>query len=281
VKGKAVDYFVPRVTYQVFRKCRPDWQVLPRVLDENEITYVIEGKARYTIDGKAYELEAGDLLCLTEGMEKKAVTYPDNLMHCFSVNYIPLHFSSEAKLPPLPIVSHIGIRKDLIDLFHELTISWTGHRQNYMMKAGAQLMLIIHRLLEILVYNIDTEPGDYRINKAIRIIALNYASKITVKNLANQVHLNKFYFGRLFKQKMGMTANQYIIQVRVRNAESMLQTGNYKVQDVAEHCGFSDVIHFYKSFMALRGFPPSKCIPRDKGRHYTSPPPPAGTASRS
>jgi two-component system response regulator YesN len=133
-----------------------------------------------------------------------------------------------------------------------------------MMKTSAQLMLIIHRLSEILIYNIDSEAGDYRINKAARIITLNYSNKLTVKNIARQVHLNKYYFGRLFKQEMGMTVNQYIIQIRVRNAESMLQTGNYKVQEVAEHCGFSDVIHFYKLFMALRGFPPSRCIPRNK-----------------
>jgi AraC-like DNA-binding protein len=261
VKGKFVDYFVPRVTYQVFRKCRPDWQVISRVLDENEITYVIEGKARYTIDGKNYELEAGDVLCLTEGMEKEAVTYSDNLMHCFSVNYIPLHSGSKA--PSFPLLSHIGIRKDVIDLFRELTVCWTEQWEGYMMKAGALLMMIIHRLAEILIYNIETEAGDYRINKAIRIIALNYQNKLTVKNLANQVHLNRFYFGRLFRQKMGMTVNQYIIQVRVRNAENMLQTGHYKVQEVAEHCGFSDAIHFYKLFRSLRGFHPSKCIPRD------------------
>jgi len=264
VKEKAIDYFVPRVIYQVFRKCRPDWHLYTHFLENNEITYVIEGKACYTIDGKDYELAAGDLLCLTEGMEKKAVTYADNLMHCFSVNYTPLYPSSRAKRPSFPMISHIGIRKDIIDLFHELTICWTGQRQDYVMKAGAQLMLILHRLAEILIYNIDSEAGDHRITKAIRIIALNYSNKLTVKNLAHQVHLNKFYFGRLFKKRMGMTVNQYIIQVRVRNAENMLQTGNYKVQEVAEQCGFSDVIHFYKLFMALRGFPPSRCIPRNK-----------------
>jgi transcriptional regulator GlxA family with amidase domain len=45
----------------------------------------------------------------------------------------------------------------------------------------------------------------------------------------------------------------------------MLQTGNLKVREVAEQCGFSDVVHFYKSFRALRGFPPSRCIPKDGG----------------
>jgi YesN/AraC family two-component response regulator len=109
---------------------------------------------------------------------------------------------------------------------------------------------------------VDAEPGDYRIGKVTRYIALHYADKLTVKNLARQVRLDLDYFGHLFKRETGMTVHQYINKVRIRNAENMLKSGNYKVQEVAEHCGFSDVFHFYKSFKALRGFPPSRCIPK-------------------
>jgi YesN/AraC family two-component response regulator len=130
------------------------------------------------------------------------------------------------------------------------------------MKARALLMLIIHRLSEIIVYDMDAEPGDYRVGKITRHIAMHYADKLTVKDLAKQVRLDLDYFGHLFKRETGLTVHQYITKIRIRNAENMLQSGNYKVQEVAENCGFSDVFHFYKSFKALRGFPPSRCIPK-------------------
>jgi AraC-like DNA-binding protein len=104
--------------------------------------------------------------------------------------------------------------------------------------------------------------GDYRINKITRFIAMHYSDKLTVKDLAELVNLNKAYLGRLFKQQTGLSIDQYIIQIRVHNAEIMLQSGDYKVQEVAEHCGFSDVFHFYKSFRSIRGFSPSRCKPR-------------------
>jgi len=267
-----IDAFVPKINYQIFLKCRPDWHSRPHSVDDTDITYIIDGKARYTIDGKEYELEAGDLVCLTEGMEKKAVTDPKNPMYCFSVNFSPLYSPAKAKPFSFPVISHIGLRKDLIDLFWELTLCWSAQRDGYIMKSRSLLMLILHRLLEILIYNINSEAGDYRVNKAVNIIKGHYADKLTVKGLAEQVQLNEFYFGRLFKKETGMSVNQYIIEVRVQNAETMLQTGNYQVQEVAEHCGFSDVIHFYKSFRALRGFKPSKCIPRRGRVNYTPTP---------
>ena len=121
-------------------------------------------------------------------------------------------------------------------------------------------MLILHRLMEIILYDVDSKPGDYRVNKITRYISIHYSEKLTVKELARQTGLDVDYFGRLFKQETGMTVHQYIAKIRVRNAENMLQSGNYKVQEVAEHCGFSDTYHFYKLFKALRGFPPSRCI---------------------
>jgi len=130
------------------------------------------------------------------------------------------------------------------------------------MRSRALLMLILHRLSEILICEIDNITGDYRINKVISFIIMHYSENISVKNLAELVHLDQVYFGHLFKQQTGKTVHQYITQIRIQNAENMLQSGSYKVYEVAEHCGFSDVIHFYKSFRMLRGFPPSRCIPK-------------------
>ncbi|MDR2478623.1 MAG: AraC family transcriptional regulator [Treponema sp.] len=262
MKQAQSENFVPQIFYLVFRKCPPDWRLKPHFVDDYDMTYVIEGNARYIIDGKVHELGPGDLLYLTDGAEKQAVTYPHNLMHCFSVNFNSQFPSAKSIPPEFPTVSHIGQRQDIIDMFRELTISWTRQQNGYIMKTRALLMLILHRLSEILLYNINATTGDYRINKITNYIAMHYSDKLTVKNLAKQVNLDEAYFGHLFKQETGITVHQYITQVRVRNAENMLQSGNYKVHEVGEHCGFSDVFHFYKSFKTLRGFPPSRCLPR-------------------
>jgi len=259
---KEKDYFIPKVNSQIFLKCSPNWQLPAHFVNDNDMTYIIEGKARYTINGKAYELEPGDLVYMTEGMETKAVTYPKEPSHCFSVNFGSMNFPSNVKPYPFPVISHIGLRKDLVDLFWELTLCWSEKRDGYIMKACSLLMLILHRLLEILVYDINSNTVDYRINKAINMIKLYYGDKITAKGLAEYVQLNDIYFGRLFRKETGMSVKQYIIQVRVQNAELMLQTGKYKVQEVAELCGFSNITHFYNLFRASRGFPPSKCIQR-------------------
>jgi AraC-like DNA-binding protein len=262
----AFEDFVPKIFYHVFRKCSQEWRLRRHTVDDYDLTYVIRGNARYTIDDTIYELVPGDLLYLADGMEKEAITYPKNPMHCFSINFNSKYPSTKVPPPFFPVLSNIGLRQDIIDMFRELTISWTEQQKGYTMKTRALLTLILHRLSEIILYNIDSTPGDYRINRIIHYIQTHYAEKVTVKHLANRAHLDTDYFGRLFKREMGASVHEYITQIRVRNAENMLQSGIYKVHEVAEHCGFSDVFHFYKSFKSIRGFPPSRCIPRNGKR---------------
>jgi AraC-like DNA-binding protein len=262
MKETLFDEFVPKIDYHVFRKCNPNWRLRPHFVERNDLTFVIKGKASYIVDGQIYEMGPGDMIFLTEGAEKEAVTSAPNLMQCYSINFTPLYPGSKTRPPPFPLFSHIGLKQDIINLFRELTICWSQQQSGYIMKSRALLMMILHRLSEILIYDVDSQTGDYRINKVTRIIALHYLDKLSVSDLAKQVQLNTVYLGRLFKKETGVTIHQYILRIRIRNAENMLQSGNYKVHEVAEHCGFSDVVHFYKLFRAIRGFPPSRCIPR-------------------
>jgi AraC-like DNA-binding protein len=263
MRETAFDDLVPNINYQVFRKCGPDWRLRPWRVKDFDLTYIIKGSARYTLDGIDYELEAGDILFLSKGVEKEAFTYAKKPMSCFAVNFSPLSPPAKPFKPLFPMISRIGLRQDIIGLFKDLTICWAEQQNGYTLKCRALLMLILHRLSEIVLFNIDSAPGDYRVKKISSYISIHFAEKLTVKTLAAMVNLDATYFGYLFRQETGMTVRQYIMQIRIRNAENMLQSGNFMVKEAAEQCGFCDVIHFYKQFRLLRGFPPSRCIPKD------------------
>jgi AraC-like DNA-binding protein len=166
---------------------------------------------------------------------------------------------------PFPLVSHIGVINDLVHLFHELNYTWVEKPQGYTMKNNGLLLLILHRLFGLIVYNKDASSLDFRVERALRHIAGHYAEKITIKEIAKTVGLNPVYFGNLFKQETGESLKHYLIKMRVNNAENLLMSGEYKVEEAAELCGYEDKFHFYKQFKAIKGFPPSWSIPKRGG----------------
>jgi AraC-like DNA-binding protein len=266
---KAVlDDFVPHIVGFMFQKCSPGWHIQPRTVDEYDMTYIVKGNARYVINGVTHEVASGDLLLLNEGDLREAVTSSQNLMQCYVTRFKTNYQESENHGVGgilFPNVSHIGLRPDVIDLFKELSICWVEQQPGYVMKSRALFMLIISRLSEIVLYHVEPVAGDYRVNKVVRYITRHYRQKLMVKDLAARVNIDSDYLGTLFKRETGMHINDYIKKIRIDHAEDMLRSGKYKVSEVSEYCGFCDIVHFFRSFKSLRGFPPSRCIPNKYG----------------
>jgi AraC-like DNA-binding protein len=264
-KKELNENIVPEINYLVRRNCTPEWRIKRDTIDFYDITYVTEGRARYTIDGKDWTLNEGDLLCIPPGHTRAAVSLPDKPMHCFAVNFSAYDITGTPARVPFPLISHIGLRRDLIRYFHELTTAWIEKEPGYLLRTRGLFLLILHILFEHIVYNIDSSNRDYRVKKICRHIATHYAEKLSVKKAAEATGLNPVYFGALFHQQTGFTLRQYVARIRVKNGENMLRSGEYKVSEAAEHCGYSDVFYFYKQFKRILGYAPSTCIPKRSG----------------
>jgi AraC-like DNA-binding protein len=256
------DSLFPLISYLVYRECYPGWSLKKHPVERFDLTYVIHGSARYTIDGVLYDLLPGDLLCLKEGMMKEAFTYSKNLMHCFSVNFVLRDIRGQTVFPPFPLYSRIGILPDLIQQFHDLIHSSLVRQPGYILHCSGLLLLILYRIYELTVLDIETKMKDKKIQAIVRFIVEHYSEPLTVRELADKAKLNPAYFGALFKQETGETVHQYIAKIRIRNAQNMLSAGGYRVCEVAEQCGYCDSYYFYKQFKAITGKPPSMYLSR-------------------
>jgi AraC-like DNA-binding protein len=257
-----IDFVIPDINYFIYRKCTPVWHLANHILAFYEITYLIKGSARYSLNGKYHEVSAGDILCLPEGIQKGAITYPDRLMHVFSVNFRMKDPNGGNVKFPFPLLSRINIRNDIIKLFHDLNYTWIERQPGYLIKSRGILLLILHRILELTVFDKKETVRDPRIEKVIRYITQHYSERLTVEKLASMVNLNTAYFGTLFNREIGTSVNHYLARIRIRNAENILRSGSCRITDVAEQCGFSDKYYFYKQFKNITGLAPSELLPK-------------------
>lgn len=254
------DFLVPDIGYLIYRKCTPTWEIAKNQISFCDITYVIEGRGIYTINGVQYEVKRGDLLCIPRGSIRMAHCIVDDLMNVYSANFNIYDMNGQQADLPLPLLTHIGIKSDLVGLFRELSNAWVRKETGYRTKTRGQLLVIMHRLYELILFKKDPTRSDYRVKKAINYISENYASHVTVKELANLAGLNTVYFGALFKNETGILVNQYLTQTRINHAEDMLQNGECNVTEAAERCGYSDLSHFRKQFKLIKGYSPSHCL---------------------
>jgi AraC family transcriptional regulator len=93
---------------------------------------------------------------------------------------------------------------------------------------------------------------------ALRFIHENYASELSLNAIAEAAHLSPFHLARLFKQALGVSPHQYLIQVRVNSARALLSAGSGErsLAEVASAVGFADQSHLTRHFKRIMGVTP-------------------------
>lgn len=86
------------------------------------------------------------------------------------------------------------------------------------------------------------------IGEGIRLLESNPLSDITIEEIARSCNVTPCYFRRLFKEYAGKTPTEYRMEFKMNTAKRMLESGEFKVEHIAETLGFESASYFCRMF---------------------------------
>ncbi len=86
----------------------------------------------------------------------------------------------------------------------------------------------------------------------------NLKEDINMDDLSQKFGFNKSYLIRKFRNEIGLSPINYLINLRLDNAEKLLKKTSYPIQKIAELCGYSDHAFFSTSFKKKFRLSPSE-----------------------
>ncbi len=97
-----------------------------------------------------------------------------------------------------------------------------------------------------------------RVNKTLDYIEANLGNSFTLDELASVASFSKYHFHRIFMGVIGETPFQFITRLRVQRAGTFLiMNPQLSINDIALHCGFSDISIFSRNFKQHFGQSPT------------------------
>ena len=104
-------------------------------------------------------------------------------------------------------------------------------------------------------------PEDQRehfgdLQKVIEYVDANFVDEITAEGLAKMAGLSIPQFNRRFRQLLRISPMEYVLSLKIQEAQRLLTTTRNSVGDIAAATGFYDQSHFTKRFRKVTGITP-------------------------
>lgn len=247
--------------------------------DFSKIVILIDGDLTYYIEGKAYILKPWDILFVNKNEIHKPVVNPNkyyeriviwlnpdfmakyaqgnnNLLKCFEVaiknNYNLLRLNMKS----------IDIIKNLIQDIQNCNNSNEFGSEILKESLFVQLMVLMNRLFLNSDKNRDIEDIQYdkTIEGVLNYINSNLENYLSIDTIASEFFISKYYLMRKFKNQIGSSIHNYVVQKRLILARSLISDG-LSMSSVCSRCGFNDYSSFVRAFKKVYGVSPSNYNP--------------------
>ena len=106
--------------------------------------------------------------------------------------------------------------------------------------------------------NEDNTAGSFIVKNAIQYMEEHYSEKITLNKVAEKTFVSQWHLSKLLNKQEGINFSEILNTIRIHHARELLKDPSYRIADISEKVGFTDVAHFSRVFKKTEGISPNE-----------------------
>lgn len=235
-----------------WQKGRRDYQIL----------YVANGKTHFWFDDKEEIVSAGHMVLYKPEEIQKYVYYLEDNPEVFWIHFTGSDVKNILAYHGISLDEHVfycGVLPDYKALFRkiiqELQLCRYGY-EDYIASLFNDILLLVDRQQH--EQKKATGNVQEQIERAAAYFNENYNTKISIDDYAESLHISTNWFIHNFKQYAGMSPAQYILSLRMVNAQSLLERTTYNIKEISEIVGYENPLYFSRVFKKEIGKSPAQ-----------------------
>lgn len=231
-----------------------------------EIYYLTSGERKYFVGSRMLTVNEGDVVLVapnvphkTEVISRMGNSY-ERILVCFKSDIIENWHWEE--VDDLFRCCHFSITPKYRNAFeYIMNIIEKEYMKNdkyskSLLKSGVWGLLTLLLRNRSAFHKPTYTPLEQTLEKSAQYIAQHYAEPLTLSEIAKVSALSISYFSKRFKQYAGLSFHDYLICVRIMNAEKFLAETQDPITVVAAKCGFEDSNYFAAVFKKYKNMTP-------------------------
>ena len=234
----------------------------PRGRLDFQLLYVAAGKGHFYFDGKEHIIPAGNMVIYRPREEQRYYYYGADHTEVFWVHFTGNNVTNILRqygIRDEDHVIHSGTSLSYNQAFQQMIGELRACRPHYEEACSYRLHLLfimLSRLGEKRARQ-RTRHMSVHMNEAVIYFHNHYMEDISINEYAQNLGMSVSWFLRSFKEYTGSSPAQYLISLRISAAQSLLETSDHNVTEIAEMVGYDNPLYFSRLFRKQTGMSPS------------------------
>ena len=237
-----------------------DWHSVPHTHNHMELFYIVGGKGQFLIEDQLYPVNASNLVVINPN-----VTHTEVSLNAQPLEYIVLGIdgielaaggSANGQFSILDHFESAEVSSCLRNILREMELKNTGYED----VCQAFMEILIIRLMRSIELAVPTDPhlvtGNRQCATVKRYIDLHFKEPLTLEQLAEEAHMNKFYLSHSFKQEYGISPINYMLSRRLDESKYLLAETDLSMSQISQLLGFSSLSYFSQLFRKTQSVSP-------------------------
>ena len=238
-------------------ECEPGHAYGPDVRSYYLIHYVISGAGTLEVDNRTWEIHEGQSFLIYPG---ETASYQADPVHPW--HYTWIGYTGDASADLTQITDFSRSQRVLSAAFPDQAWQALSQMYNDIKRLYLGELASLGGLFRFLAMLSPSEGENVVLNltqyeKAIHYMQENFASPISIQDIAKAVNLSRSQLFRIFKRTCGNSPKQVLDDMRLSHAKHLLRLTQLSVDEVAQYAGFSSSSYLNKVFQKYRGMTPT------------------------
>ena len=239
-----------------------DWHSVPHTHNHTELFFILGGKGQFLIEDQLHPVDVNNLVIINPN-----VTHTEVSLNAQPLEYIVLGIEgielvtsdvSNGQYSILDQYESMEISGCLRNILREMEQKNTGYED----VCQAYMEILIIRLMRSTALTVPAEPQALSTNRQCaavrRYIDLHFKEALTLEQLAEEGHMNKYYLSHAFKREYGISPINYMIGKRIDESKYLLAETDLSMSQIAQLLGFSSLSYFSQVFRRTQGISPKE-----------------------
>lgn len=249
-------------TYQLYTRPKlPTWRPKGRV--DWQLIYISAGEGHFLLDGQDVTIPAGNMVLYPPKKEQRYYFLGETSSQYWFVHFTGRQVRNILNHYEIPLdgyVLHTGISWEYEELFKKMRdelveCAW-GYEEllTYLFR---ELLMTMNRRMHENVMKISGFVQD-EMDLAKTYFRDHYNEEISIEQYAASRNMSSSWFGRSFTEAVGKSPKRYIMDLRIQNAQILLETSDCTVGEIARIVGYDNPMYFSRLFRKAKGLSPLK-----------------------